>query len=433
MDLPDSVLDLVLPPPAAWKAMRATCRRWRALIDARVRRAALDLARPLAGRAGLRLLLAMPWAPAHLAVRGCLDGPRGLPRLLAACGAGLRELDLDDNDVSRGWLPVLCAARLPLLERLSLRGCGLDRRSFAALSGCRWPRLLELRVSHNSIGGAGLFVLEFLRAPRLNRLDLSDNDIHDARLLARARLPALRTLILGRNPFHELVLPPTGVRYVVLSDCMRLDPGVDYSAESGRRPPRGSARYLVLDRCAQPVALPDTIALSLRSLPRTFDLGAALRLAEGLRALTLDGTLLWDEDGGWEPGAAWRGLPRLPRLEVLVARGCGLTCSWDSLGEPCVRGLRALMLSDLPALLALDVTCNGLNMAYTARRTLDAHPEVLPRLLDMRAGSDPAPWGVLSEHTRAARLAAGLSDIVVRGTSLAGPDGVIDLRALCVP
>lgn len=412
LDLPCEILALILRPvpPAGRKALRAACRRWRALIDARVRHAVWDgvYRGELAGREGLAVLRAVPWRLDSLAiVHAGLPSARGLSRLLTPA---LLTLDLSGNPMGR-WIAVLADSHLPRLQRLLLSACGIDARALVHLVTARWPALRHLGLGQNRIGYA-VGMLAQLHAPALERLDLCDNDIRELRLLEHARLPQLRVLRLSLNPLHEVVVPPGAprLRSLLLSGCQRL-----------RQPPPGAAPpgvcLLSLDRCSSLVRLPGVQFLSLRALPAAADMSAAL--TEGLVALNLSGTRLWMGDGRvWPNGTPWRGLPRLPRLQVLCASGCRLGCQWDAAaGLPLVPGIMALLRSDLPALRVLDVTGNGALAASTADRAFAREPLLLPALRDLRVGWDPEPCGIPAAAA-AARHAAGAAEVVVCGRAI---------------
>jgi len=164
-----------------------------------------------------------------------LDDASLLPKLIhSPLLAGVRELDLCDNDLGNGGVDLL--ARSPYLknlEALDLGFNGMDNAGVAALArASTFPALTALALNDNGqITSEGLKALAdspFFAG--LTTLDASGNDINDAGVRAALASPSfarLHTLNLSRNPIGDagvaaLARAPLFARMLARSNRLEL-------------------------------------------------------------------------------------------------------------------------------------------------------------------------------------------------------------------
>ena len=237
----------------------------------------LELSRNPLGASAIRALAAAA-RPAQLHTLALadadLDDQAGAALAKVAWLGELTSLDLSGNILGRG-----CAGLRGIagehLRVLRLAAVGLERAEAAALARF-WPRLVELDVSNNAIGDAGLERFVTMKeASALQTLALHDCKVTDdglELLAARARCPRLRALDLAGNELGAGLLPLLGsgflarIETLVLARC-NVPRDVVLALAKTELPPRLSQLDLrgnVLDQ-ATLVALADSPTL--RAVP----------------------------------------------------------------------------------------------------------------------------------------------------------------------
>jgi uncharacterized protein (TIGR02996 family) len=185
----------------------------------------LDL--PHLDRLGLRAMQLVPSQTKPLRDRAWVEldlhanslGSRGLGMILDGNCAKLRSLGIGSNDIMNAGLQFLALAKLPVLERLSVRRSKLTSTGLPLLASL--PALATLDLSCNPIGNRFDFALTALReldvgeteldddglrallrafGPQLVSLDIGSNRVADPAVLLEAELPALRALNISNNP-----------------------------------------------------------------------------------------------------------------------------------------------------------------------------------------------------------------------------------------
>jgi len=179
----------------------------------------LELSRNPLGASAIRTLasVARPAQLHTLALADAdLDDQAGAALAKVAWLGELTSLDLSGNILGRG-----CAGLRGIagehLRVLRLAAVGLERAEAAALARF-WPRLVELDISNNAIGDAGLERFVTMKeAPALQTFTLHDCKVTDdglELLAARARCPRLRTLDLAGNELGAGLLPLLRSRFL---------------------------------------------------------------------------------------------------------------------------------------------------------------------------------------------------------------------------
>jgi uncharacterized protein (TIGR02996 family) len=222
---PAKVLAATLPAMAGLRELSTdhtpmTAAQAKALVDSGALARLVDLQLYEAGLTDAAL--APLWtAPAGLRTLSLLSNPLTTRSVQALADSGVGQ---SIETLNLGFCPVgaglAALGRLPRLKHLKLRRVGLDGAALDRLLAALGPRLETLELGQEPLVAAALQALAGASLPRLTRLDLPLMALDAAALATLARAPGLRSVLdlnLSSNPVGD-----AGVRALADAGWERL-------------------------------------------------------------------------------------------------------------------------------------------------------------------------------------------------------------------